>query len=183
MQSVVHCTHYVAGPGEQAYLHPEEAPDITFINRDPIDRSDEAYTDFPVPPSGMLPLRPAILMSPPHSLRSGGVGSPIAFPPSLSRRKPPRPPNNMPADPKSLLAFGAHPDDIEFGCGGVIASETRAGRSAHPCGVLPRRVRHQRHARRSAPRRRGAAARLLGATIEFVDLGGDAHFEAGVAPP
>jgi hypothetical protein len=47
MQSVVHCTHYVAGPGEQAYLHPDEAPDITFINRDPIDRSDEAYTDFP----------------------------------------------------------------------------------------------------------------------------------------
>lgn len=47
MQSVVHCTHYVAGPGEQAYLHPEEAPDITFIPRDPIDRSDEAYTDLP----------------------------------------------------------------------------------------------------------------------------------------
>jgi hypothetical protein len=47
MQSVVHCTHYVAGPGEQAYLHPEEAPDIVFSPRDPIDRSDEAYTDFP----------------------------------------------------------------------------------------------------------------------------------------
>ncbi len=47
MQSVVHCTHYIAGPGEQAYLHPEEAPDIIFIPRDPIDRSDEAYTDFP----------------------------------------------------------------------------------------------------------------------------------------
>ena len=47
MQSVVHCTHYVAGPGEQAYLHPEEAPDIIFSPRDPIDRSDEAYTDFP----------------------------------------------------------------------------------------------------------------------------------------
>ena len=30
-----------------------------------------------------------------------------------------------------LLAFGAHPDDIEFGCGGVIAKETRAGRAAH----------------------------------------------------
>ena len=47
MQSVIHCTHYVAGPGERAYLHPEEAPDITFVNRDPIDRSDEAYTDPP----------------------------------------------------------------------------------------------------------------------------------------
>jgi hypothetical protein len=47
MQSVVHCTHYVAGAGEQAYLRREEAPEITYINRDPIDRSDEAYTDLP----------------------------------------------------------------------------------------------------------------------------------------
>ena len=46
MQSVVHCTHYVAGAGEQAYLHPEDAPEITFVNRDPIDRSDEAYSDL-----------------------------------------------------------------------------------------------------------------------------------------
>ena len=30
-----------------------------------------------------------------------------------------------------LLAFGAHPDDIEFGCGGVIAGETSAGRRVH----------------------------------------------------
>ena len=47
MQSVVHCTHYIAGPGERAYLHPEEAPEIIFINRDPIDHSDEAYTELP----------------------------------------------------------------------------------------------------------------------------------------
>jgi hypothetical protein len=25
-----------------------------------------------------------------------------------------------------LLAFGAHPDDVEFGCGGVVLNETRA---------------------------------------------------------
>lgn len=43
MQSVIHCTHYVSGAGEQAYLHLEEAPDVTFIRRDDIDRSDEAY--------------------------------------------------------------------------------------------------------------------------------------------
>lgn len=46
MQSVVHCTHYVCGAGEQAYLNPADAPEITFVPRDPIDRSDEAWTDF-----------------------------------------------------------------------------------------------------------------------------------------
>jgi hypothetical protein len=43
MQTVVHCTHYIAGAGEQAYLRKADAPEITFVNRDSIDRSDEAY--------------------------------------------------------------------------------------------------------------------------------------------
>jgi hypothetical protein len=43
MQSVVRCTHYIAGAGEQAYLRKEDAPEIVFVNRDPIDRSDEAW--------------------------------------------------------------------------------------------------------------------------------------------
>lgn len=43
MQSVIRCTHYIAGAGEQAYLRKEEAPEIQFLTRDPIDRSDEAY--------------------------------------------------------------------------------------------------------------------------------------------
>ncbi len=45
MQSVLHCTHYVAGAGEQAYLNHADAPEITFVTRDAIDRSDEAYAD------------------------------------------------------------------------------------------------------------------------------------------
>jgi LmbE family N-acetylglucosaminyl deacetylase len=28
------------------------------------------------------------------------------------------------------VAFGAHPDDVEFGCGVVVAVEIRAGRPA-----------------------------------------------------
>jgi hypothetical protein len=48
MQSVLHCTHYICGAGEQAYLNPADAPEITFVPRDPIDRSDEAYTDLPI---------------------------------------------------------------------------------------------------------------------------------------
>jgi hypothetical protein len=47
MQSVVNCSHYIMGAGEKDYLHPQETPEITFINRDVIDRSDEAYTEFP----------------------------------------------------------------------------------------------------------------------------------------
>jgi hypothetical protein len=47
MQSVLHCTHYIAGAGEQAYLSREEAPEITYVNRDFIDRSDDAYADIP----------------------------------------------------------------------------------------------------------------------------------------
>jgi len=47
MQSVIHCTHYVAGAGEQEYLNKADAPEISFITRDTTDRSDEAYIELP----------------------------------------------------------------------------------------------------------------------------------------
>jgi len=47
MQSVVKCTHYIAGAGEKDYLRMQETPEITFVTRDPIERSDEAYTELP----------------------------------------------------------------------------------------------------------------------------------------
>ena len=43
MQSVIHCTHYISGAGEQAYLNKADAPEINFVGRDPIERSDEAW--------------------------------------------------------------------------------------------------------------------------------------------
>jgi hypothetical protein len=46
MQSVVNCSHYILGASEKDYLRPEKTPGINFINRDPIDRSDEAYTEL-----------------------------------------------------------------------------------------------------------------------------------------
>jgi hypothetical protein len=46
MQSAVRCTHYVAGAGERGYLRLEDAPEIEFLTRDPIDRSDEAFTEI-----------------------------------------------------------------------------------------------------------------------------------------
>ncbi len=44
MQSILHCTHYIAGAGEQAYLNTYDTPEIQFINREEIDRPDEALT-------------------------------------------------------------------------------------------------------------------------------------------
>ncbi|HEY1716831.1 MAG TPA: hypothetical protein VGH42_00890 [Verrucomicrobiae bacterium] len=46
MQSVLHCTHYVAGLGEKDYLRPQDAPEIQIVSRNAIDRADEAYTEI-----------------------------------------------------------------------------------------------------------------------------------------
>jgi LmbE family N-acetylglucosaminyl deacetylase len=87
-----------------------------------------------------------------------------------------KPTPTSPPEPLPLLVFGAHPDDIEFGCGGVIARETQAGRAAH--FVVCSRGEAATH---GTPRQRTVEAKKsaarLGATLEFVDLGGDAHLE------
>jgi len=79
-----------------------------------------------------------------------------------------------------LLAFGAHPDDIEFGCGGVVAREAQSGRAAHL--VVCSRGEAGTH---GTPKVRIAeatkAASLLGATIEFLELDGDSHLEIRAA--
>ena len=43
MQSVIGCTHYVAGAGEMQYLNTADAPDVQFVTRDAISQSDLAY--------------------------------------------------------------------------------------------------------------------------------------------
>jgi LmbE family N-acetylglucosaminyl deacetylase len=87
------------------------------------------------------------------------------------KRAPKPPPELAP-----LLAFGAHPDDIEFGCGAIIALETRIGRNAH--FVICSRGEA---ATNGTPEIRTAeaekAAKLLGATLEFIELDGDARLE------
>jgi len=75
-----------------------------------------------------------------------------------------------------LLAFGAHPDDLEFACGGVVAKETRLGRPVHfvicsrgeagSYGTPEQRVIEAKK-----------AAAILDATLEFIELDGDAHLE------
>ena len=47
MQSVIRCTHYVAGASEQDYLRKDDAPEITYVVRDTIERADEAYVEPP----------------------------------------------------------------------------------------------------------------------------------------
>lgn len=90
---------------------------------------------------------------------------------SKNRMKPTPQSNNAP-----LLIFGAHPDDIEFGCGGVVAHETRAGRKVH--FVVCSRGEAGTN---GTPQQRVAeaekAAKILGATLEFLELDGDAHLE------
>ncbi len=82
--------------------------------------------------------------------------------------------------PPALLVFGAHPDDIEFGCGGVIARETAAGVRAH--FVVCSRGEAGTNgtpAQRTAETKKAAA--LLGATVEFLTLDGDGHLDVKAA--
>ena len=43
MQSVIQCTHYIAGAGERAYLNEKDAPGVIFVQRDEISDSNHAY--------------------------------------------------------------------------------------------------------------------------------------------
>jgi LmbE family N-acetylglucosaminyl deacetylase len=91
-----------------------------------------------------------------------------------------KPTAKSPPEPAPLLAFAAHPDDIEFACGGVIALETRAGRPAH--FVICSRGEAGTSgtpAQRTAEAGKGAS--LLGATVEFLKLDGDARLEMRAA--
>lgn len=90
-----------------------------------------------------------------------------------------KPTRNSPKLPPALV-FGAHPDDIEFGFGGIAAAETRAKRQVH--FVVCSSGESGTH---GTPRQRMAEAKksaaLLGATIEFIKLAGDAHLEVKVS--
>ena len=44
MQSVIGCTHYVAGASEQDYVNKADAPDVEFVRREEISESGKAYT-------------------------------------------------------------------------------------------------------------------------------------------
>jgi N-acetylglucosamine malate deacetylase 1 len=87
-----------------------------------------------------------------------------------------KPTPNSSSEPGPLLVFGAHPDDIEFGCGAIVATEARASRRVHlvVCSKGEAGTHGSPDQRVSEAQ---AAAKLLGASIEFVELDGDAHLE------
>jgi hypothetical protein len=45
MQSVIQCTHYIAGASEQNYINTADVPEVKFIKRDEISESGKAYTE------------------------------------------------------------------------------------------------------------------------------------------
>jgi hypothetical protein len=45
MQSVIRCTHYVAGASEHHYINKTDGPDVKFVRREEISEYGKAYTE------------------------------------------------------------------------------------------------------------------------------------------
>jgi len=75
-----------------------------------------------------------------------------------------------------FLAVGAHPDDVEFGCAPILIQEVRNG---HEARILVTSKGEAASAGTPEERAQEArdAARIIGAAIQFLELGGDCHIE------
>jgi LmbE family N-acetylglucosaminyl deacetylase len=85
-------------------------------------------------------------------------------------------PSERAAGARCLLAVGAHPDDVEFGCGGILAKEIARGNEA----VILTLSRGEAATSGTPDARRReaeAAAAVLGARLETLDLEGDCRIE------
>jgi len=76
----------------------------------------------------------------------------------------------------NLLAVGAHPDDIEFGCAPVLIREVRKGNAVRML-VLSRGEAGSAGTPEIREQEARNAAGRMGAAIEFLDFGGDCHME------
>jgi len=74
----------------------------------------------------------------------------------------------------NILAIGAHPDDIEFGCAHVLIQEGRRGNRVKLL-VLSRGEASSHGTPGSREAEARAAAALMKSEIEFLDFGGDCH--------
>jgi bacillithiol biosynthesis deacetylase BshB1 len=79
-----------------------------------------------------------------------------------------------------ILAVGAHPDDVEFGCAPILIQEVRNG---HEARILVTSKGEAASAGDPEERAQEArdAARIIGAAIQFLELGGDCHIEHNTA--
>jgi N-acetylglucosamine malate deacetylase 1 len=77
----------------------------------------------------------------------------------------------------NILAVGAHPDDVEFGCAPVLIQEIAAGHKVHILVCSKGEA-----ASSGTPEERAGevrdAAKVIGATADFLDLGGDCRIES-----
>ena len=78
-----------------------------------------------------------------------------------------------------ILAVGAHPDDVEFGCGGILVKARSEGVELFIL-ILSRGESgsHGSVETRIGESKRSAA--IMDAKLAFLDLGGDAHLEYNV---
>jgi LmbE family N-acetylglucosaminyl deacetylase len=75
-----------------------------------------------------------------------------------------------------ILAVGAHPDDVEFGCAPILIQEVRNGHEARILVTSKGEAASAGEPEGRAQEAR-AAARIMGAAIQFLELGGDCHIE------
>ncbi len=75
-----------------------------------------------------------------------------------------------------ILGVGAHPDDLEFGCGGVLLAEAARGSEISLC-ICSRGEAGSNGAPNEREAEARSAAQILGAKIDFLEMGGDAHLE------
>ncbi len=80
---------------------------------------------------------------------------------------------------KKILAFGAHPDDIEFGCGAALLSAAASGATIE-CVVLSKGEAGTHGSRSVREEEAIQAAEMMGATIQFPSTAGDTRLRAGL---
>jgi bacillithiol biosynthesis deacetylase BshB1 len=77
----------------------------------------------------------------------------------------------------NILAIGAHPDDIEFGCAHVLIQEAQRGNRVKLL-ILSKGEAASNGTPESREAEAREAAKLMGAAeIEFLDFGGDCHIQ------
>jgi LmbE family N-acetylglucosaminyl deacetylase len=76
-----------------------------------------------------------------------------------------------------ILAVGPHPDDVEFGCAPLLIQEVKKGHEARVI-VVSRGEASTSGTPMERVQEAGLAAGIIGASLDFLDLGGDCHIES-----